>query len=135
MTIDDDAFVGLDNLKDLRLNDNNLTEIKGIWFRDMRSLKKLSIEGNPFVHLPSSSFDTLPRPIKVSVSYFEEPSVLQCTGLCWLKGEEENKTITWFSDWKKPKCSKGIKWDNLTCRKCLFQSSFVDQGSKQNRDL
>ncbi|XP_067868003.1 uncharacterized protein [Heterodontus francisci] len=57
--VESSAFAGLQNLTELKLNENSLNVLKPAWFSDLTSLNKLNIKLNNISYLPPRIFATL----------------------------------------------------------------------------
>ena len=123
-TIRPGAFSGLDSLSSLNLQNNYLEALTAESFSGLQSLQILLLDGNQLTSLSADVFRHLPRPVRVALHNPNKKSVrdnpLQCdTDLCWLKQEELQGNITWFSQERslpfKPKCVNDIDWDTWSC--------------------
>ena len=124
-SIADDTFANLTQLQILNLEDNDLETLSPRTFYGLASLRELFLHGN---HLTSLSVDVLshlPRPLTLglqdAVHHPAPDNMFTCDSqLCWLKQEEYQGTVIWFSfgrspDLYKPSCVNGIDWDTWIC--------------------
>ena len=118
-SIEENTFINLTKLEILWFYANDLETLTTGKFAGLESLKEINLIGNHLKTLPEDMFSHLSRPLNLLV----QANPLQCdAALCWLKQEELNRTITWFSlnsdppdSLYKPGCDGGIDWDTWTC--------------------
>ena len=99
---------------------NHLVTLNRDTFFGLDSLKELYLSGNNLTRLPADVFNHLPRPFQLTQHYpwagNTTDNPVPCdTGLCWLKHEEQQGTITWRHRVYKPRCANGIDWDTWSC--------------------
>ena len=121
--LEDNTFAELKNLETLSLLGNNLTVLCPGMFYGLNSLKYLFLYDNRLTRLSADVFKHLPQPLELALydRYYQQkhPELLVCDSeLCWLKKEEQQGTITWFSWFGTevgPKCANGVDWDTWDC--------------------
>ena len=113
----------------LQLSGNDLETLNEGMFYGLSSLRVLYLEGNDLKHLPVDVFTHLPRPLKLELhkdrQNLRKYNPLQCDAdLCWLRQEELQGSITWYSRFSlhKLRCANGIDWDSWDCDLTLKHS-------------
>ncbi len=114
------VFCGLRKLKQLDLTNNNIYKIANDAFQELDALETLHLSMNKLQSLSAEVFKPLPRPIKLSLDtpnklHYKQKATWKCSSLCWLKAEEEAKTIIWSGAGAQPRCPRGVKWEHLFC--------------------
>ena len=110
-SIEDNTFVNLTRLEGLFLNGNRLESLSPGTFCGLESIVELSLSNNRLTSLPQDVFIPLPRPLSPNPS----GNPPQCySALCWLKQEELNGTIKFYS-FSKPSFANGVNWDSWSC--------------------
>ena len=124
-----ETLQGLIHVTTLKLHRNELESLNSDTFSGLNSLEELHLYGNfRFTSLPAHLFNLLPRPLKLALQEpsYDQPKdiALQCdVELCWLKQEELQETVKWWSTYInnfgsfvfKPRCSNEIDWDTWEC--------------------
>ena len=115
-------FTGLSKCTELSLYSNNISRIDVQAFHGLRNLKKLWLNTNLLTGISPKLFVNLPRPLELSLGFPHNnnpDNQFFCDyQLCWLKKEEERKTITWYRYGNKlytPECTNGVDWDTWNC--------------------
>ena len=109
-TIQAGAFLGLNQLKNLELGFNGLDKLRAETFAGLNALERLSLVGNGLTTLDYINFAGIPRPLELLVSH----NPLRCNSdLCWLKYEEQKRTITWAGG-ISPNCDGDRAWIEVT---------------------
>ncbi len=122
------VYSGLSNLRYLRLWDNQISHIEEGTFDSMYKISVLSLSNNRLTTLRPDVFRNLPRPFTFHPgSPRTPPHVWNCSSLCWLKHEEQHKTVSFelyigaADPWK---CLEGKEWKAFDCgdagRSALF---------------
>ncbi len=109
--IPDGAFTDLTNLQHLGLGDNQISEIHEGAFNRSYSLQILHLGGNHLSTLDSNIFLHIPRPLVLNLHVPSSDNPWDCETMCWLKKEEENGTIQF---WSTPKYVAG-DWSSWDC--------------------
>ena len=110
-SIEANTFLNLKRLEILNLDRNHLESLSPGTFCGLESIKELYLDENPLTSLPQDAFRHLPRPLLLHVA--SKP--FECDdALCWLKQEELNGTITWWSN-HKPACANEVTWETWSC--------------------
>ena len=114
--IEEDAFIGLKTIEKLDLSRNLLKILNPVTFSGLASLRRLNLARNHLTTLSADVFNHLPRPLSLGLI----GNQLECNaGLCWLKQEERDGSITWNDDGYNfpPKCANGENWAFWYCSK------------------
>ncbi len=115
----DGVFEGLNNLRKLSLGSNQLANINHGAFDSLFSLVELRLENNSLTSLYPELFQNQPRPLELSLSsqYPSQPNNWDCNSLCWLKHEEGHGTINFLMDNNNlhPRCANAGDWGSLQC--------------------
>ena len=128
-SIEDNTFSKLKELVSLQLSGNDLETLNQGMFYGLSSLRVLYLEGNDLKHLPVDVFTHLPRPLKLELhkdrQNLRKDNPFQCDAdLGWLRQEELQGTITWYSRFSphKLRCANRIDWDSWDCDLTLQHS-------------
>ena len=108
------VFFGMFSLQELSLDHNQISHIEGGSFVSLYSLTELYLHNNSMTSLSPDLFINMPRPLKLilSIPDFENTNMWNCSSLCWLKHEEQHKTV---GDYFLPICTTGGDWSSLQC--------------------
>lgn len=101
--IDDDAFHQLDNLEQLSLDNNRLTNVRAAWFRGLDSLTYLDLNYNKIRNVESGVFANLPSLVDLRLSGNE----LECLNLRDMSHLTELKRM-FLSENNELKCPNAI---------------------------
>ena len=116
-SIENGTFAHLSSLNDLYLGGNQLEKLNAKVFHGLESLKTLYLENNKLTTLGSGVLGELPRPLEMTMI----GNYLHCDRkLCWLKLEEQEKSITWLtSSYLRvafaPQCTGTTYWKTWQC--------------------
>ena len=122
------AFTNLKKLTTIKLERNALETLSAGTFSSLEFLRSLDLRGNRLTRLTADVFNrqffSTNRRLTLALgepSYDQPVDIpLKCDAeLCWLKKEEEKRTITWLSAARyaiyKPRCADGIDWTDWDC--------------------
>ncbi len=113
-----ETFQGLVLLKELYLQNNQVSNIQQGALDSLFSLKILDLANNRLVSLDPNLFINLAKyPLELGLSRNvpeTNANLWNCLSLCWLKNEEQHKTIRWRFGYS-PRCTAGVDWDLLQC--------------------
>ncbi len=106
-------FKGLNNLHSLDISFNPISHIEPGAFDDLYSLRRIYLYRTNLTTLSPDLFLNVPRPLELWMAHWSEPNQWNCNSLCWLKHEEQQRTVSFSSS--GPKCADGSKWSALQC--------------------
>ncbi len=109
-------FTGLKNVWQLHVPENQITHVQEGTFDSLVSIGHINLQQNRLTTLSPEVFRNLGRPLQLllSPSYTEDTNQWDCSSLCWLKHEEQNGTVQWWSN-SYPRCASGADWKLLEC--------------------
>ena len=123
-TLRADMFQGLVALKQIWLTGNGLETLSPNFFSGLPFLHFINWAGNKLTSLSVDVFSHLPRPLTLGLHLgwlsIGPENPLKCDAdLCWLKREEQQGTINWFSIGQffsfEPRCGGRVDWNYWTC--------------------
>ena len=160
--IEPGSFSGLGNLEQLFLSNNPLSTLRADMFQGLVALRQIwlignglqtlgphvfsglvfldcvNLAGNQLTSLSADVFSHLPRPLTLGLHLgwisIGPENPLKCDAdLCWLKREEQQGTIDWFSIGSflsfEPRCAHEVDWNSWTCAQSgntlIFVSSIL----------
>lgn len=115
------AFSGLGSLSSLFLNTNNLSNIRSGIFNGLSSLEILILQHNHLTSLSPNLFSGIPRPLTLFLSSSAGSArsgglgnVWNCASLCWLKKEQQQRSIN-IKGAAEPRCTGLLQWKDIKC--------------------
>ena len=123
-TLRADMFQGLVGLKQIWLTGIGLETISPSVFSGLPYLDFINLAGNQLTRLSADVFSHLPRPLTLGLHLgwlsIGPENPLRCDAdLCWLKQEELQGTVSWYSIAPffsfEPRCADGVDWNTWTC--------------------
>lgn len=116
------TFKHLPQIGYLFLSHNSISQIDYDAFWGLTKLEQVTIYGNKLTTIQSKWFQNQVRPLVLGAS---DPRRHQgdipwsaCEKMCWLKQEEEAKTIRWYESEEGvfiPQCAGNVDWNTLNC--------------------
>ncbi len=117
-SLDAEMFQGLEKLETLWVRQNRISELPVGVFDSLPSARRFQLEDNLLTTLSPHVFVNQPRPLELALSEGgqggEDTNTWDCSSLCWLKHEEEHKTLVWVYN-HSPQCAEGGDWSTLQC--------------------
>ncbi len=111
-----EMFTRLYKLETLGLGVNKITSIEDRSFDSLFSLGLLNIRLNRLRTLSPSLLSNTPRkPLVLATRYFRQTNPWNCSSLCWMKHEEQHKTVVWYEGNTYPGCADGSDWKTFEC--------------------